>query len=74
MPTTISFHTPCLKSEMFIMKSKVKIHYRDKSAIHPNVVIKYVATLPNIFCVLKNTAELNVAETLNGAQENWNDS
>ena len=74
MPTTISFHTPCLKSEMFIMKSKFKICYRGKSTIHRNVVIKYVATLSYIFCMLKNTAELNATETLNGARENSNDS
>ena len=74
MPTTISFRTPCLKSEMFIMKSKFKFYYRGKSAIHPNVVIKYVATLPNILCVVKNMVKLNAVETLNGARENPNDS
>ena len=74
MPTTISFHTPCLKSEMFIMKSKFKIYYRGKLAIHPNVVIKYVAILPNILYVLKNMVKLNAVETLNGARENPNDS
>ena len=74
MPTTICFRTPCFKSEMFIMKSKFKIYYRGKLAIHPNVVIKYVATLSNIFCMLKNTVELNATETLNGARENSNDS